>query len=275
MNHLFDYWAALNTVLIMLGLGLAFEGRRLDFHYSVLARAVLAYNVIIPLLGWLVIGFGTTWFSDETLLAMLLCILCAGGTSAGAFVSRVNGSAPLAGTLIVVLVAFSLLSLTALSVSGLQFLGLSVFDSLPVTQLAGYLLLITLVPFLLGIAATYWYSGWSQRWFPRVDRAGSVLTLLLVVALTLRYTAEIFRGPVEPLYAAALLVMLFMLAPLTMERDRTQRRTVVLITLIRNLTLVLSLLAVLPDAATLLPTVLAFGLGMYLVAGGLMLAWRE
>lgn len=275
MNHLFDYWAALNTVLIMLGLGLAFDGRRLDLHYAVLARAILAYNVIIPLSGWLVIGFATTWFGDDVLLAMLLCILCAGGTSAGTFVSRVSGSAPLAGTLIVVLVAFSLLSLTALSVAGLQFLGLSAFDRLPVTQLAGYLLLITLVPFLLGIAVTHRYSGWSHRWLPRVDRAGSVLTLLLVIALTLRYTAEILSGPAEPLYAAVLLVMLFMLAPLAMERDRIQRRTVILITLIRNLTLVLSLMAILPDAETLLPTVLAFGLGMYLVAGGLVLAWRK
>ena len=34
-------------------------------------------------------------------------------------------------------------------------------------------------------------------------------------------------------------------------------------------------MAILPDAETLLPTVLAFGLGMYLVAGGLVLAWRK
>lgn len=275
MNHLFDYWAALNTILIMMALGLVFDHKALDHHYPILARAALGYNLLLPLLAWFAIYLGTDWFSDEVLLAMLLCILCMGGTSAGAFVTRVRGSSPLAGTLIVALVALSLVSVTVLSFLGSPFAGRSTFDTLPVAQLAAYLLLITLAPFLTGISWMHHRPARAHRWHPIIDRAGSVLTLLLIIALTVRYAVEILGGPKAPLYAAALLILLFTIPPLLMERKPSLRRTLTVTTLIRNLTLVLSLLAVLPDAGMLLPTVLAFGLFMYLASGVLVFVWRK
>lgn len=270
MNPLFDFWAALNTVLIMLTLGLSFDRKAQDHHYMTLARAALGYNLLFPLAGWCLVAYATDWFSEPVLMAMMLCIVCAGGTSAGAFVSRVGGSVSLAGTLIVVLLGLSLIAVTALSFSGV-----STFSSVPVTQLAIYLLLITLVPFLSGIVFMRLQPQYGRSWHPKIDRAGSVMTLLLVLALTVRYAIEILSGPKGPLYAAIVLVLLFVLPPLVLEQVPAQKRTIVMSTLIRNLTLVLSLLAVLPDQNTLLPTVLAFGLLMYLTCGVLMMAWRR
>ena len=114
----------------------------------------------------------------------------------------------------------------------------------------------------------------GREWHPKLNAAGSAMTLLLVIALTVRFAVEILGGPKEPIYAATILVLLFVLPPLILERTYAQKRTIVLSTLIRNLTLVLSLVAVLPDQDALLPTVLAFGLLMYLASGVLLLAWR-
>lgn len=270
MNSVFDVWAALNTVLIMLTLGLSFDRTAQDHHYTTLARAALGYNLLIPIIGWSLLGYAADGFSDPILMAMMLCIVCAGGTSVGAFVTRVGGSASLAGTLILVSLGLSLVAVT-----GLSFSGLATFSALPVTQLVSYLLLITVMPFVSGIAIMQFRPRQGAQWLPKLNAAGSGMTLLLVLALTVRYAVDILGGPKGPLYAATILVMLFVIPAWLMERNSVQRRTIVLSTLIRNLTLVLSLVAVLPEQEALLPTVLAFGLFMYLTAGGFLLVWRS
>lgn len=270
MNSLFDVWAALNTVLIMLTLGLSFERKAQDHHYTALARAALGYNLLIPIIGWSLLGYATDWFSEPILMAMMLCIVCAGGSSVGAFVTRVGGSASLAGTLILVSLGLSLVAVT-----GLSFSGLATFSALPVTQLVFYLLMITVIPFASGIAIMQFLPRHGAQWQPKLNTAGSVMTLLLVIALTVRYAVDILGGPEGPIYAATILVILFVVPALMLERNSAQKRTIVMSTLIRNLTLVLSLVAVLPDQEALLPTVLAFGLFMYLTAGVFLLAWRS
>jgi predicted Na+-dependent transporter len=135
------------------------------------------------------------------------------------------------------------------------------------------LLAITLTPLGAGMLLQRLFPVTSRQWQPRLERLGSVLVILLVLALAVRYGRAILTGPLEPLLAALVLVAMFVLPPL-LEPVAEVRRTVVLVTLIRNLTLVLSLVAVLPDSTTLLPTVLAFGLFMYLTAGVLLWRWR-
>ena len=97
---------------------------------------------------------------------------------------------------------------------------------------------------------------------------------MLVLALLLRHGAEVLGGPAEPLWAATTLVLLLVLPPLLLERQRVLRKTLVLVNLVRNLTLTLALLALMPQASELLPTVLAFGLAMYLMCGWLLWRWR-
>jgi len=69
-------------------------------------------------------------------------------------------------------------------------------------------------------------------------------------------------------------VLLLVLPPLLLERQQVLRKTLVLVNLVRNLTLTLALLALMPQASALLPTVLAFGLAMYLICGWLLWRWR-
>lgn len=266
MSTLFNYWALLNTVIIMLGLGLAEHCAERQSPW-LLWRAALGYNVVIPAI-LLIAVKQTFWFSTETLAAMALCVAAAGGTSAGAFMSQVRGSARLAAQLIVVLVGVSLATIALFSYWRWITLGAM---SLP--RLAVYLVAITIVPLLIGSTVRAHFPTQSAHWKPRIDSAGSLLVIFLVLALAVRYSRAVLTGPSEPLWAALILVLVFVLPPL-FENQIAQRRTVVLVTLIRNLSLVLSILALLPASASLMPTVMAFGLLMYMTTGMLVWRWR-
>lgn len=267
MNGIIDYWAMLNTLVIMFTLGL---DERKNKQYSSISKLVgmaLGYNLLIPAAALLILK-ALDWFSGDTLAAMALCIAASGGTSSGAFVSSVKGSSVIASQLIVLLLGISLLAMALLS----QFTWIT--GALSLSTLAVYLVLITLTPLWAGKLARRFFPIQMTRWYPRLGQLGSLLVILLVLALTLQYGRAILTGPIEPLLAALVLVILFTVPPM-LERTLVVRRTVVMVTLIRNLTLVLSILVVLPQAASLVPTVLAFGLFMYLTAGLLVWCWRS
>ncbi|OBP16562.1 hypothetical protein A5320_03965 [Rheinheimera sp. SA_1] len=270
MSVLLNYWAMVNTIVIMLALGMAYRPTAGQLHFAVIARAAIGYNFVLPALGLMLLASFTAWFSAETLTALSMCIAAAGGTSAGAFVKKSGASATfttaLTATLLIVLLGLSLGVIAVLTVTGKLD-----FGTLSLTALCGYLLLITLTPFLIGTMLARQWPLVSNLWQPRLDRTGSIMVLLLIAALAWRYGAEILGGPAEPLWAAATLVTLLVLPPLLLERQPLFKRTLVLTTLIRNLTLALSLLVIMPNAAQLLPTVLAFGLLMYLLSGLLVL----
>lgn len=269
MNGIMDYWSVINTVVIMLALGLANDkGKNQGSDVAFLLRATVGYNFFIPMLA-LVFVKTHSWFSADAIAAMTLCIAAAGGTSAGAFVSLVKGSASLAAKLIIALVGVSLAAIALFS--KLQWIALG---DLSLTSLGMYLLAITLIPLVLGYFLRRRYEDLSSIWQPRIERVGGLLVILLVLVLAMQYGRDILTGPSEPILAAFFLVVTFLVPPL-FEPDLTHRRTIVLVTLIRNLTLVLSMLAVLPHASNLIPTVLAFGLFMYLMTGLLVLRWRN
>ncbi len=268
MNAVLDSWSLLNTVVIMLGLGLNRETTDTHALWSLpVLRVVIGYNLLVPALAILILQ-ATAWFSAATLAAMSLCVACAGGTSAGAFVTQVKGSPTLAVTLIVGALGASLITIALFSQWHWIDLG-----TRSLLDLTAYLFAITLIPLWAGYALRHYFPAGSAQWQPRVERLGSLLVILLVIALAIRYGTAIITGPSEPLVAAVMLVLIFALPPF-IERAPTYRRTAVIVTLIRNLTLVLSLLAVLPNAETLMPTVLAFGLFMYLMTGLLVWHWR-
>lgn len=268
MSGILDYWAMLNTLMIMLALGLADNKAEEGNSPGKLLWLVLGYNLLIPGLALIALKAFSP-FSPNALAAAALCIASAGGTSSGAFVTKAQGSTALASRLIVLALGISLLAVALFSHWRWITLG-----PLSLGGLAAYLLGITLTPLATGWLWRRVSPLTAARWQPGLERMGSVLVILLVLALALRYGREILTGPAEPLLAAVVLVVLFTVPPL-LEPVRTVRRTVALVTLIRNLTLVLSILAVLPDAAALMPTVLAFGLFMYLTAGVLLWRWRE
>ncbi|MDO8416192.1 MAG: hypothetical protein Q7S87_08290 [Agitococcus sp.] len=269
MQNIIDFWAMANTLVIMFALGLhPNDSAKADKLSQLIFARVLMYNLLIPSL-MLVALKSMNVFSSASLSAMALCIAAAGGTSAGAFVKQVKGSQRLIAQLIIFLLGVSLGAITVFSM-----IGWINSESLSLGYLAGYLLAITLIPLLLGSFISQLFSQWAKLWQPRLERVGGLLVILLVLALALRYGQEILTGPIEPLLAACVLVMIFVVPPL-FERTLAVRRTVVLATLVRNLTLVLSLLAVLPNAANLLPTVLAFGLLMYVMVGVLLWCWQR
>ncbi|MDZ7871375.1 MAG: hypothetical protein U5L02_19600 [Rheinheimera sp.] len=279
MNGWIDSWALLNTVLIMFALGLAWRPGDTRQQPAVLLRATLGYNLLIPALGLLVLASQTSWFQRDTVLALGLCIAAGGGTSVGAFVQKTGAAPALTATLIMLLQGLSLIVIAGLAFFGVvQFdgfaFGVPAFGALSLADFAGFLLLITVAPFLAGIAVNWYWPQRSLRWQPRLERAGSALVLCLVAALMLQYGPDVLSGPAEPLWAAATLVLLLVVPPLLFERQAVIRKTLVLVSLVRNLTLTLALLALMPQASALLPTVLAFGLAMYLMCGVLLWRWR-
>ncbi|MDO9177911.1 MAG: hypothetical protein Q7U16_06250 [Agitococcus sp.] len=269
MQNIIDFWAMANTLVIMFALGLHHhDSANSDKVNQLVFGRVLMYNLLIPSL-MLVIVKSLAVFSSASLSAMALCIAAAGGTSAGSFVKQVKGSQRLIAQLIIFLLGVSLGAITVFST-----IGWINSTTLSLTHLAGYLLAITLIPLLLGKLVSQFFSEWAKLWQPRLERMGGLLVILLVFALAVRYGQAILTGPIEPLLAASVLVMMFIVPPL-FERTLAVRRTVVLATLVRNLTLVLSLLAVLPNEANILPTVLAFGLLMYVMVGVLLWYWQR
>ncbi len=270
MSAVFDVWAILNSVVIMLALGLAPRRQASAANLNVLFRAVLGYNFLLPALLLFCVQLSTGGFNASVLAALGLCIACAGGTSAGAFIRQVNGSEPLAAMLILSCVGSSIVSVSLLSWSGHYELGV-----LSLLELTGVLALITLLPFALGRWMGRARGARSARWQRRLNRSAGLSVILLVAALFYRYAVEILGGPLQPLAAAGLLVLILALPPGLLESDPVVRRTLVLGTLVRNLTLVLALLALMPNASALLPTVLAFGLAMYLACAALLWRWRS
>jgi len=269
MSAILDFWALLNSLVIMFALGLAAERHGPEeSEIGTLLRTLLGYNLLVPALILMAIKT-MDWFSAHAIEAMTLCVAAAGGTSAGAFVSKVKGSPVLAGKLIVLLLGSSLLAIAVFS--RLDWIQLGSFS---LGHLAAYLLAITLLPLFAGRITRRYAPAFSAQWQPKVERAGSLLVVLLVLALAMRYGREILTGPPEPMLAALALVLMFALPPL-LEPNPVRRRTIALVTLIRNLTLLLSILAVLPQAPQLLPTVLAFGLFMYIATGVLVWGWRK
>jgi predicted Na+-dependent transporter len=269
MNGLLDWWAAINTMIIMFSLGMSYSSNSQSSNCLSwpMARAILAYNLLIP--GGVLVGvILLDWFSPTVITGMALCVASAGGSSAGAFVLGVRGAGTAAATLIVALAGVSLLAVACFAHWGMIKLG-----ELSLGALAGYLIALSILPLYAGRLTRSLFSNLCDKLLPILERLGSLLVFLLVVTLVFRYGAEILTGPTEPLIAALALVTTFVV-PALFERPLYWMRTVVFVTLIRNLSLALSLLAVLPDSQHILPTVLAFGLLMYLLAGGLLWHWR-
>ena len=187
MSELLNNWAMINTIVIMLALGMVYRPAAGYLHVAILARAAIGYNFIFPALGLTMLASFTTWFSAETLMAMALCIAAAGGTSAGAFVNKVDtvvtNSVPFGAMYSATLTAKLLIILLGLSVSVIA--GLAVteklnFGALSITKLCSYLLLISLAPFLVGITLTRHRPQLSLRWQPLLERSGTVLVVLLI-----------------------------------------------------------------------------------------------
>ncbi|WP_416396179.1 hypothetical protein [Allohahella sp. A8] len=270
MNQLLDWWVALNTIVIMFALGAARHEENLHEPWLSwpLVRAVLGYNTLIPA-GALAMAFSFGWFSSPVITGMALCIAAAGGSSAGAFVAAAGGSGRAASVLIVCLVGVSVAAINLFSWAGVIDLGDVSFLSL-----SAYSLAITMVPLIAGMFARYLVPEHTDRAQPYIERLGSWLVGLLILVLAGNYGYDILTGPVEPLIAAVLLGLVFAAPPMS-ERAKVWMRSVVLVTLIRNLSLALSLLAILPEPEQVLPTVLAFGLCMYVMAAGLLWYWRR
>lgn len=267
MSGWLSAWAVLNSLVIMLTLGLAHRRQAERYPPALLLRATLGYNLVLPALGLWLLASCTRWFDSHSLLAMSVCVAAGGGTSAGAFVKKIGAAPGLTATLIILLQGLSLVLLGALAVAPVVDIGL-----LP--ALCGYLLLLTVAPFGVGLALARRWPQTTRHCLPWLERLGGALVFLLVLALLARYAAAVLGGPTEPLWAAATLLCLLVLPALLLERQPELKRSMVLVSLVRNLTLVLAVVAVLPTAAQLLPTVLAFGLFMYLACGLLLLFWR-
>lgn len=231
------------------------------------ARGIVLYNMIIPAIA-LFFFHRHAVFSNDVLVGMGLCMASAGGTSAGAFMTPVRGLPQLAGTLIIGSVLGSLFSIMLYAQIGwiplgdLSFVGLGV-----------YLLCVTVLPFVVGKTIRQRAPQWSDLWQPRIDKVGGILVLLLILVLAILYAKPILTGPAEPMVAAWVAVAIFGLPPL-LERHAAQRRTLAVVTVIRNLTLVLSIVAVLPHASGFLPTILAYGLFQYITTGLWIWKWR-
>lgn len=266
MSALSEYWAMVNTAVIMLALGMRAPAP-VNIPVAGLLRAVVLYNIALPSVA-LAVFYAYGIFGTNTLAALSLCVAAAGGTSAGAFVGAVQGMPGLAVRLFILLLIASLIMIGAFTQLGLVPLGNGSLASL------GFILFaLTLLPLLTGKALLFLLPNVTATWQPKIEKLGSLLVILLVISLAARYGAGILSGPGEPLLAGVILTLILVLPPL-LEPDWRFRRTITLITVVRNLSLALSLLALTSSSTAGLNTLLAFGLFMYLAAGLLVWRWK-
>ncbi|WP_342631514.1 hypothetical protein [Marinobacter alkaliphilus] len=266
MNALSEYWAMVNTAVIMLALGMR-APTPVNIPVAGLLRAVVLYNIALPSVA-LALFYAYGVFATNTLAALSLCVAAAGGTSSGAFVGAVQGMTGLAVRLFILLLIASLIMIGAFTHLGWVPLGNGSLASL------GFILFaLTLLPLLTGKVFLALLPNVTATWQPKIEKLGSLLVILLVISLAARYGAGILSGPGEPLLAGVILTLILVLPPL-LEPDWRFRRTVTLITVVRNLSLALSLLALTSSSTAGLNTLLTFGLFMYLAAGLLVWRWK-
>jgi len=281
--------ATTNNIIIMLALGLSRPRTTSATTWSLLLRSALGYNLLVPALGLGILYFYNNYFSAETLLAMACCILATGGTSAGAIASRLGASPSLTASLLLLLPAVGLLIMAMLSVvlpSDLVDITANQITAPVVHQMTGllaesfrYLLLITVVPFGIAKVLSARWPQLSELLQQKLEHLGGLLLIALIAALLGRYGIEVLCGSWQPLIAAIFMVGIFLLPALIFETWLWQspveiKRSLALTSLVRNLTLVLVMVTATPVAQLMLPTVLAFGVLMYLTCGILFWRWH-
>ena len=126
-------------------------------------------------------------------------------------------------------------------------------------------------PLLIGLAARRRWPARAARWQPWLARVSLVLLVATIVLLAVRHGESARAVDV----AVGAIVTVVALAIGLVVDGRAARVAVAQVSAVRNLTLVLLVLAVIGAAPAETMAALAFGLAMYVVTLGAAVAWRS
>ena len=169
--------------LVMLGLGLSLT--LADFRRVITFPKAAAIGLTAQLIGLPVTAFALAWiFGPVPAVAVGLVILaiCPSGVTSNAYTFAARGDVPLCVTLAAVTSVITVFTIPFLTFLALQtFMGQDQRPDLPVLQMLGGLMTLTLFPIAIGMIIRYRWSGLAKRAEEPIRKM--VLVLLYIVLI--------------------------------------------------------------------------------------------
>ncbi len=169
--------------LVMLGLGLSLT--LADFRRVITFPKAAAIGLTAQLIGLPVTAFALAWiFGPVPAVAVGLVILaiCPSGVTSNAYTFAARGDVPLCVTLAAVTSVITVFTIPFLTFLALQtFMGQDQRPELPVLQMLGGLMTLTLFPIAIGMIIRYRWSGLAKRAEEPIRKM--VLVLLYIVLI--------------------------------------------------------------------------------------------
>jgi BASS family bile acid:Na+ symporter len=237
-----------------------------------LARALVLNLLAVPLLAWGVcVGLG---FREEVTVGLLLASASPGGATGPLFAAIAGAPLPLA---VAVMVLLSGISIAAVPLAVAA--GLGSATELDVTSLmlpmAGTLLVVQLTPLAAGMLTLARWPDAAARFAGPLNKVANLLLLLIIFGLLAARGGALLELGLTGVLACAGLALANLGLGALAGRDRGSRRSLALVTAVRNLSLALLLSAAFfPDPLTD-ASVLTFGLFTMLVPALVAALWRR
>lgn len=262
------------VVVMMVAIGLRTEPH--EFRAVIERRwlvvvMMLVNTVLIPLAVWGLVTAAS--LPTEVAIGLMLCAASPGGATGPLFATQARGHTALAVATMVLLAMLSVLTAppTMALVAGSSDVGSAAL----VLPMMGTLVVFQLVPLVGGMAIRRWFVTFANRVSGPANAAATVLLLLVVVGLLITKGHVLLELSGTSLAACVGMVVLCLGVGALLSRDAAMRRSLSMVTGVRNLSLALLLSASwFPDPLTD-ATILSFGLFCMIIPFVVAVAWRS
>jgi len=263
------------VVVMMLAIGLRTEPHEFRVVFErpwLLVATVLVNVVLIPLGVWGLVTVAS--LPDEVAVGLMLCAVSPGGATGPLFATQARGHVALSVASMILLAMISVVS--APPTLALAFGGMSeVGSGALLLPMMGTLALFQLLPLVAGMALRRWFVVFADRVAGPANRVATALLLLIVAGLLVLKGDSLLELSALSLSVCVGVVLLSLGAGALVSRDGAMRRSLSLVTAVRNLSLALLLSASFYPAALTDATVLSFGLFCMVIPLAVSLAWRS
>ena len=258
------------SVMFAVGLDLDFGKLLSSLSLSVPLVKGLAINLLLlPLLtvGWVMLFE----LSVAGSIGLLLCALCAGGSTGLLFSLHGNGDRNFSLSLFIVLNALSLVLVPIYLVfmANYFFPQSSEYDPLALLSAASLsILLFQLLPLLVGVGVRRVYFNVAMKLYPLSKKIADVSLVSLFVGFAVAKAELLLEMPLSLILALVAAVVCSVLVSVLIESAASDKgRSVLFLTLVRNLTLALLVSDRIFGDPEITLVILAYGLFMYCVCG--------
>ena len=273
---------SLALFLVMVALGLhppAMPFGQLKHRVGWLLRVLLSTCIGIPVAALLLLrsplGHG---LSPAMATALMLMAICPSAPMISLKSRLVAGNAALAARLQLCSSCAAILSVP-LWVHQLPIDAAESLWSISASDVAAQVFSVQVLPLLLGISLRHWCSAWAERWNPVIQKAASILLLVLLAVVLIAALPKVSLALVADLRGASLMLLLTLIALAlgygVASDNRAERSTIPLVMAMRNPGLALLLVQQMaPEASELKAAIVGY---VVMTAIGMtpFLRWRK